>query len=171
MSAELVPFQDADSFINMKMRARSGRNFVSQPAHAVEFQSPNREQDRTPGAQTCMSRFWLFPLAIFLSLPPALAANPAELTLAERQALMTQIERCVPPTNMTTRSVTTIDLRLNPDGSLAAESKVIASPTAEIGKAMLRAASMCGPYRLPAQKYEKWKQILLDFDLGPPNQN
>jgi hypothetical protein len=36
---------------------------------------------------------------------------------------------------------------------------------------MLRAALMCGPYRLPAQKYEKWKQILVDFDLGPPKQN
>ena len=119
----------------------------------------------------CMSRFWLFPLAIFLLVLPALASNPAGLTPAERQALMTQIGRCVPPTNMTTRSVTTIDLRLNPDGSVAAESKVIASPTLEIGKAMLRAALLCGPYRLPAQKYEKWKQMLLDFDLGPPKQN
>jgi hypothetical protein len=118
-----------------------------------------------------MSRFPLFPLAIFLFVTAALAADPNELTLAERQALMTQIGRCVPPTNTRGRSLTTIDLHLNPDGSVAAESKIVASPTPEIGKAMLRAALMCGPYRLPAQKYEKWKQILVDFDLGPPKQN
>ncbi len=118
-----------------------------------------------------MSRCPLFPFAIFLFVTPALAADPNELMLAEHQALIEQITRCVPPTNMTKRSITTIDLRLNPDGSVAAESKVVASPTPEIGKAMLRAALMCGPYRLPAQKYEKWKQILVDFDLGPPKQN
>ena len=132
---------------------------------------PSREPYRDVEAQIGMSRFPLFPLAIFLFVTPALAADPNELTLAEHQALMTQIGRCVPPTNTRGRSLTTIDLHLNPDGSVAAESKIVASPTPEIGKAMLRAALMCGPYRLPAQKYEKWKQILVDFDLGPPKQN
>jgi hypothetical protein len=132
---------------------------------------PNREPYRDVEAQIGMSRFPLFPLAIFLFVTAALAADPNELTLAERQALMTQLGRCVPPTNTSNKSMTTIDLRLNPDGSVAAESKVIASPTPEIGKAMLRAAVMCGPYRLPAEKYEKWKQILVDFDLGPAKPN
>jgi hypothetical protein len=118
-----------------------------------------------------MSKYKLFPLAIFLLAAPALAAGPNELTLGERQGLIATITRCVPPINATGQSMTTIDLRLNPDGSVAAESKVIASPTPEIGKAMLRAALMCGPYRLPPQKYEKWKQILVDFDLGPAKPN
>jgi hypothetical protein len=118
-----------------------------------------------------MSRSKLFPFAIFLLAAPARAADPSELTSAERQGLIATITRCVPPTNTTGQSMTTIDLRLNPDGSVAAESKVIASPTPEIGKAMLRAALMCGPYRLPAQKYEKWKHILVDFDLGPAKPN
>ena len=87
-----------------------------------------------------MSRSRLFPLAIFLLAAPARAAGPNELTLAERQGLIAQITRCVPPINTTGQSMTTIDLRLNPDGSVVAESKVIASPTPEIGKAMLRAA-------------------------------
>jgi hypothetical protein len=118
-----------------------------------------------------MSRSKLFPLAIALLAAPALAAGSNELTPAERQGLIAMITRCMPPINTTGQSMTTIDLRLNPDGSVAAESKVIASPTPEIGKAMLRAAVVCGPYRLPPEKYEKWKQILVDFDLGPAKPN
>ena len=114
-----------------------------------------------------MSRFHIAVLLISSLLAPALAAGPNELTQAERQALISQIARCVPPRNVDTRSVTTIELHLNPDGTMAAESKVVSSPTPEIGKAMLRAASQCGPYRLPAQKYENWKQILVDFNTGP----
>jgi hypothetical protein len=118
-----------------------------------------------------MARFQSFPFAILFFTAPAFADDPNELTLAERQTLSAQIMRCVPPIKTTTRSVTTIEIHLNPDGTMAAESKIVASPTPEIGKAMLRAASMCGPYRPPAQKYEKWKQLLVDFNLGPPKQN
>jgi hypothetical protein len=124
-----------------------------------------------PQAQISMSRFQSFPFAILFFTAPEFADDPNELTLAERQALSAQIMRCVPPIKATTRSVTTIEIHLNTDGTMAAESKIVASPTPEIGKAMLRAASMCGPYRLPAQKYEKWKQLLVDFNLGPPKQN
>ena len=111
-----------------------------------------------------MSRLYLFPLVISWLATPALAADPSELIQAERQALISQIERCAPPLNIDKRRATTIELRLNADGSVAAESKVVASPTPEIGKATQRAAMQCQPYRLPGQNYEKWKHILADFD-------
>jgi hypothetical protein len=117
-----------------------------------------------------MLKSWPSLLAIISLVTPALAADN-ELTSGERQALISQIQRCVPPLNIATHAVTTIDLRLDADGSVTEESKIVSSPTPEIGKAMLRAVSQCQPYRLPAQKYQKWKQILVDFDLGPPRQN
>jgi hypothetical protein len=74
-------------------------------------------------------------------------------------------------TNQHARAVADHDRLASQSGWIGGGGKIVASPTPEIGKAMLRAALMCGPYRLPAQKYEKWKQILVDFDLGPPKQN
>jgi hypothetical protein len=120
------------------------------------------------------------PLAIALATPAFAASAPEErtsptlpggLTTAERETLIAQIARCVPPINISVRSITTIDLRLNRDGSVSEESKVVASPTEAVGRAMLRAAYQCQPYRLPPQKYEDWKEIRVDFDIGPPKRD
>ena len=118
-----------------------------------------------------MLKSWPFLFAFISLVTPALAAQQSELTPGERQALISQIARCVPPINIAAHSVITIDLRLNADGSVTEESKIVSSPTPEIGKAMLRAVSQCQPYRLPAQEYQRWKQILVDFDLDPPKQS
>ena len=61
-----------------------------------------------------------------------------------------------------------IRLRFNPDGTLAAP-PVIMNPQSTpyflaVSDSAIRAAQACEPYSLPPDKYELWKDIVLNFD-------
>jgi hypothetical protein len=59
-------------------------------------------------------------------------------------------------------------LRFNPDGTLAG-APVIMNPQSTpyflaVSDSAIRAAQACEPYSLPPEKYELWKDIVLNFD-------
>jgi hypothetical protein len=58
-----------------------------------------------------------------------------------------------------------IDLILNFDGSVSPDSKIVASPTPELGQRVMKALIQCQPYLLPAEKYAAWKLIPMSVDL------
>jgi colicin import membrane protein len=67
-----------------------------------------------------------------------------------------------------------LDVRLNPDGSLAAEPKVLRAGPKQIDRVVsdsaLRAVRRCAPYRIPARfapYYQDWKQLTVEFDVSP----
>ena len=62
-----------------------------------------------------------------------------------------------------------IDLVLNFDGSVSPDSKIVASPSSELGQRVMKALVQCQPYLLPAEKYAAWKLIPMTVDLALPN--
>jgi hypothetical protein len=99
-------------------------------------------------------------------LPAAvrLANDPSNLASSEREKLAAQVRKCVP--TLEPGSMAEIDLRLNVDGSVAPTSKVVSSTTPGLGQRLLQATFQCQPYLLPAEKYDAWKAIVLDFGHG-----
>jgi colicin import membrane protein len=87
-----------------------------------------------------------------------------------------QMERCyVVPVAAASAKVTLprIDVRFNPDGSLASEPKIVqVGPTdldRVVAETALRAVRRCAPYRIPAQfapYYEDWKYWRVEFEAG-----
>jgi hypothetical protein len=93
-----------------------------------------------------------------------LANDPSNLASSEREKLAAQVRKCVP--TLEPGSMAEIDLRLNVDGSVAPTSKVVSSTTPGLGQRLLQATFQCQPYLLPAEKYDAWKAIVLDFGHG-----
>jgi hypothetical protein len=62
----------------------------------------------------------------------------------------------------------TIRFQLNPDGSLKGSPSVVAFPASQLGKEAatnaVRAVAQCGPFKLPADKYDQWNDIQLRFE-------
>jgi outer membrane biosynthesis protein TonB len=88
------------------------------------------------------------------------------MTADLQDALRSQIEPCwSPPVGAPhpERLVVTFDLFLNPDGSVARPPQLLATSgdpyfhAAE--EAALRAIYTCAPYKLPADRYEQWREI------------
>lgn len=94
-------------------------------------------------------------------LVPDAVKGPHNLTIAELGKLRTQIEKCT--TTMQSGSAAAIELNLNPDGSVAPSSRVISSTSPELGRNLLQATYQCQPYSLPAEKYDGWKSVVLEF--------
>ena len=90
-------------------------------------------------------------------------------------ALQSQIRSCyAAPPGATVDGVIkpVLDIRLNADGSLSGEPKILsAGPKPvdrSVAEAALRAVRRCAPYRLPAQfapYYNDWKTLKAEFDL------
>jgi hypothetical protein len=102
---------------------------------------------------------------------PITPTDPLNLTQEEAGALRTQVARCVPPPPRGTsgRLQIDIDLILNFDGSVSPDSKIVASPTPELGQRVVKALVQCQPYLFPAEKYAAWKLIPMTVDLALPN--
>ncbi|HEY3777047.1 MAG TPA: cell envelope integrity protein TolA [Rhizomicrobium sp.] len=88
------------------------------------------------------------------------------MTADLQDALRSQIQPCwSPPVGAPhpERLVVTFDLFLNPDGSVARPPQLLASssdPYFNAAKeAALRAIYTCAPYKLPADRYEQWREI------------
>lgn len=84
-----------------------------------------------------------------------------------------QISRCYSPPAGADRAeelVVQIDITLRPDGSLAEPPQVV--DETRMGEPYFRAAAeagvraihQCAPYDLPADRYEQWKSLRLNFD-------
>lgn len=58
--------------------------------------------------------------------------------------------------------------RLRPDGALQGEPQITRRGTGPYGgladEAAIRAVKSCQPFRLPADKYEAWKEVIWEFD-------
>jgi hypothetical protein len=93
------------------------------------------------------------------------------LSMSEIDALRRQIAQCWnPPVGVLEagRLVVRIGLELNQDGSLSGPPHVLSSSSDPVfnvaAEAAMRAVNRCQPYSLPAEKYDVWRQIHVNFD-------
>ena len=108
------------------------------------------------------------------------SGNAARLNPSMRGQLIgllrDQMERCYSPPVGSSAGATTlpvIDLRLNPDGSLAGEPRVMRAGGSAVDNAVaqaaLRAVRRCAPYRVPAQfapYFHEWQQLNVEFETA-----
>jgi hypothetical protein len=94
----------------------------------------------------------------------------AKMTQSEIDALRSQITRCwVIPQGWTSPREVTVSVRfqLKPDGTVAGMPEVVEYPASQYGPVAgdnaIRAVMQCGPYALPAEKYDQWKDVQLRF--------
>jgi hypothetical protein len=97
---------------------------------------------------------------------PGASTADTKMTAAELDGLRTQVERCwKPPQGWTDAKQisVTIDFRMKPDGSVIGRPTVIEFPASVYGQeateSALHAALQCAPYRLPAAKYDEWREV------------
>ncbi|WP_375457407.1 cell envelope integrity protein TolA [uncultured Methylobacterium sp.] len=108
----------------------------------------------------------------------AATGNAQRLSPSLRDALVgllqQQIERCysAPPGAAQGVVLPVLDIRLNADGSLSNEPRVMrggaSSVDQSIAQAALRAVRRCAPYKIPAQYqpyYNDWKAINAEFEF------
>ncbi|HEX2018325.1 MAG TPA: hypothetical protein VGO17_05235 [Aurantimonas sp.] len=97
----------------------------------------------------------------------------ATLSQSELDALRGQIQRCwSPPAGVSEAGSLriSIQLRLDPSGALETVPQIVGgggdgSMVERIaGEAALRAVRRCAPYNLPAEKYETWADVIVNFD-------
>lgn len=92
-----------------------------------------------------------------------------KMSVSELDAFMGQVQKCwnPPPGASEAELMARIQVVLQPDGSLAATPQTIEAPSHPMGPAYaasaIRAIRMCAPYRLPAEKYEQWRDNVLTF--------
>jgi hypothetical protein len=97
-------------------------------------------------------------------------SQSARMTQSEIDALRAQITRCwVIPTGWTNPREVTVSIRfqLNRDGTVNGMPEVVEYPASQYGPVAgdnaIRAVMQCGPYQLPAEKYEEWADVQLRF--------
>ncbi|MBO0664051.1 hypothetical protein LQ948_15560 [Jiella sp. MQZ9-1] len=95
-----------------------------------------------------------------------------KLSQSELDALRGQVSRCwSPPAGVSDAGSlrVTIRMRLDPSGGLEGRPELVdggnGSPMERAaGEAALRAVMRCAPYNLPADKYDTWSEVILNFD-------
>lgn len=108
---------------------------------------------------------------VLASLGMAEDSRPTTLSQEELDAVRAQAKRCwkIPAGWSDSRQVTvTIRFQLKRDGTVAGSPSVVSFPASELGKSAalnaMQAVTECGPFRLPADKYEQWKDVQLRFE-------
>lgn len=95
------------------------------------------------------------------------------MTISELDALKQQVQRCwnVPTGAVNAEDlVVSIEVRLNQDGSLNGNPRIVNEGSYKsdfhriAAESAKRAVILCGPYKLPADKYERWREITMNFD-------
>ena len=88
----------------------------------------------------------------------------------EIDALRAQVQRCwqLPVGWTDPREVTvTIRFKLNQDGTVSGTPSVEQYPASNYGtvaaEGAVRAILQCGPYQLPAEKYDQWSEVQMRF--------
>ncbi|MBO0904450.1 hypothetical protein J1C47_12440 [Jiella sp. MQZ13P-4] len=95
-----------------------------------------------------------------------------KLSQSELDALRGQVSQCwSPPAGVSEAGAlrVTIRMRLDPSGGLEGRPELVeggGGSTVEraAADAALRAVIRCAPYKLPAEKYDTWSEVLLNFD-------
>jgi hypothetical protein len=108
---------------------------------------------------------------LLASIGIAMYSRPTTLAKDEFAAVKAQAMRCwdIPAGWTEPRQVSvTVRFRLNPDGTLDGAPSVVQFPASELGKAAavsaVEAVVQCGPFQLPADKYDQWDDIQLRFE-------
>ena len=95
------------------------------------------------------------------------------MTISELDALKQQVQKCwnVPTGAVNAEDLAiSIEVRLNRDGTLMGQPQIVNQGryksdfhriAAESAK---RAVLQCQPYKLPPEKYERWREITMNFD-------
>ena len=96
--------------------------------------------------------------------------DTAKMTENELDALRAQVQKCwVLPTGWTDPRQVSVVIRfgLNQDGTVLGTPVVIEGPASQYGQVSadnaIRAVLRCGPYRLPPEKYDQWKEVQIRF--------
>jgi len=97
--------------------------------------------------------------------------NDSVMTMDEVSWLRAQIERCWnPPVGLADAQnlVVRLQINLNADGSLRHAPIVVNSDPNEYFRvaadSAVRAVQRCQPFRMPPEKYDAWREIILNFD-------
>lgn len=96
----------------------------------------------------------------------------AKLSQSELDALRGQVSQCwSPPAGVSEAGSlrVTIRMRLDPSGGLEGRPEIVDGGSGSAieraaAEAALRAVMRCAPYTLPAEKYDTWSEVLLNFD-------
>lgn len=96
----------------------------------------------------------------------------AKLSQSELDALRGQIQRCWSPPSGVSEAGSlriSIQMRLDSSGQLEARPEIVDGGGSSMieriaGEAALRAVQRCAPYNLPADKYETWADVVVNFD-------
>ena len=96
----------------------------------------------------------------------------AKLSQSEMDALRGQISKCwSPPAGVSEAGSlrVSIEMHLDPSGQLEGRPVIVDGGNGSMqqriaGEAALRAVRRCAPYNLPADKYDTWSEVVLNFD-------
>ena len=116
------------------------------------------------------------PSASTAQTPRAIAVGPAQLAglaAAIRRQVQPCADRIATPGPGAERITTKINLRINRDGSFAANPSVVSQVTDEdnaryggrVGELAKAAFVQCSPFELPPELYDGWKNINLNYKL------
>ncbi len=109
------------------------------------------------------------PVVLLLSLGMSACVSGSNVRSDLVPVFMEQIRNCyTPPAQARGGEVPVIEVRLNLDGSLAHEPKVVrGNPDSLNAQAALRAVKRCAPFHIPASiahRYSQWKLMQVAFE-------
>ena len=92
--------------------------------------------------------------------------------MSEMDALRGMIEKCwSPPTGINDAGSLKITIKMNlkEDGTIDGKPQIVAGGGGSgieraAAEAARRAVLKCQPYKLPAEKYDTWSQVIVNFD-------
>jgi hypothetical protein len=104
----------------------------------------------------------------WLVFSPELAA----LAKTIRSCVQSKWNKSKPVPNVPPEMIVKVRLRLNPDGRFAEAPAVMNVSDDPVFRSVsdkaIKAAHACEPFKLPSEKYEMWKEMVLNFDPREP---
>ncbi|MFZ1772930.1 MAG: hypothetical protein WAT78_03105, partial [Rhizobiaceae bacterium] len=95
----------------------------------------------------------------------------AKLSQNEMDALRGQIEKCwnVPAGVAEAEGLkVSVKFKLTPEGEIDGRPEIVSGGSDSVaraaGESARRAVMKCAPYNLPAEKYESWADVIVNFD-------
>ena len=98
--------------------------------------------------------------------------NGSKLSQSEMDALRGQVQSCwnIPAGAVDAENLrVSVQFKLDPSGALEGSPEIISGGGSSgveraAAEAARRAVSRCAPYNLPADKYEAWADVIVNFD-------
>lgn len=117
----------------------------------------------------CLVRQVVSAWVVVLGLNAAASAGQmAELSESEMEALRHQVVRCwkIPAEVMGVQGEgVSIKIELDPSGALRVDPTVLSGARdSRLAQSAIRAMKQCSPFTLPAEKYDAWAEITINFD-------